>query len=119
MPLREELGKYEAAWLSKLLYHTRNLVLLIRELDGLDDSYTSRLFEDIVREKEVEKEDQVRITSFRTSARLEIHIWKSGVFSHARYNTFDIVDRCSILHAGSSGKLLVAVLTKCTIWVAW
>ncbi|KDQ07142.1 hypothetical protein BOTBODRAFT_39066 [Botryobasidium botryosum FD-172 SS1] len=54
---------YEAAWLSKSLYHTRNLVLLIREHDGLDGSYTSLLIKDIIRDEVIERGDQRQLTS--------------------------------------------------------
>ncbi|KDQ19822.1 hypothetical protein BOTBODRAFT_379100 [Botryobasidium botryosum FD-172 SS1] len=69
MPLREELQRYEAAWLSKLHYHTKNLALLIREFDGLDNSYTSLLIEDVIRNNAVEKGDQRQSTLIAHSSR--------------------------------------------------
>ncbi|KDQ10716.1 hypothetical protein BOTBODRAFT_36031 [Botryobasidium botryosum FD-172 SS1] len=41
----KQLRAYELAWLSELRYHEKNLLLLIRELDGLDFDYTSHFID--------------------------------------------------------------------------
>ncbi|KDQ19823.1 hypothetical protein BOTBODRAFT_183858 [Botryobasidium botryosum FD-172 SS1] len=57
MSLEGILRDYDAAWLSNLHYHQANLVLLIQEVDGLDNSYTSLLIKDIIRSREIEMGD--------------------------------------------------------------